>query len=165
MIFQKVILIGAVLMGSTAAFAYPVVGDKVEFSGTFKQDPGAEVPLNLKMEVLSFDGTEQEWIVREETTIDGKTKVSNEDIDAKDMFTPAKVQYVLTNCEARGGVIENVTVPAGTFSACHLVRADSEESKELWIGDVPFGVLKMISHDMEDGEHFAVELQSFTAAQ
>lgn len=163
--FSKLFVAATVVFASSFAMAYPVIGDKVEYQGTIKKDPNPEKAINIKMEIKSFDAQKQEWIIQQDTTVDGRTYSETEDIDANDMFTPERVQYVLTNCAARGGVLESVTVPAGTFDSCKLTKANSEESKEVWIAAVPFGIVKMIDHDIEDGEHLAVELQSFTAAQ
>lgn len=78
---------------------------------------------------------------------------------------PERVQYILTNCVARGGTLESVTVAAGTFDASKMAKtAETEESKEIWIADAAFGIVKMIEHDIEDGEHFSVELRA-TAVQ
>lgn len=163
--FSKIFVAATVVFASSFAIAYPMVGDKVEYQGTVKKDPHPEQPINIKMEIKSFDAQKQEWIVQQDTTIGGQTYSETEDVDASDMFTPERVQYILTNCVARGGTLESVTVAAGAFDTCKMAKTTTEESKEIWIAAVPFGIVKMIEHDIEDGEHFSVELQSFTAAQ
>lgn len=41
---------------------------------------------------------------------------------------------------------ERVTVPAGTFSARHFRAGDAEQA-EVWMADVPFGMVKLVQPD------------------
>ncbi len=59
--------------------------------------------------------------------------------------------------------LEQVTVPAGTFSARHY-RAGGGKTDEVWIADVPFGLVKLLQADgkMELIEHGADAESSIT---
>ncbi|MNJ92555.1 hypothetical protein D3C87_102280 [compost metagenome] len=162
---HKFLMVAPVLMMSSMAFAYPMVGDTVEYKGTYKLDPNPETELVVKKEVVLYNELEKEWLVKVDKTMNGSTTTEVDDVDDEDMMTPEKVQKVLTECVAKGGTLEDLTVPAGTISTCHMKMTCEEDSKEVWIGDVPFGVVKMIKHDMEDGKHKMLELQSFTLGQ
>ena len=162
---SKVFVTAAVVFTSSLSLAYPAIGDKVEYQGIYKSGAQAEKPINIKMEIKSFDAAKQEWIVQQDTTADGHTKTEMEDIDADEMITSEQVSYILANCTASGGVAEKVTVPAGTFDTCHLAQSSTEETQDTWIANVPFGFVKVVQHDLEDNEVLSVELQSFTAAQ
>lgn len=57
------------------------------------------------------------------------------------LFNPNEIDR---NCETYyHGIIENVTVPAGTFKSCKVEDADANGDREtVWFGPVPFEVVK-----------------------
>jgi hypothetical protein len=58
--------------------------------------------------------------------------------------TGASWQKQCASAEELG--VEQVTVPAGTFSARHY-RAGGDRPDEVWIADVPFGLVKLLQAD------------------
>jgi hypothetical protein len=60
--------------------------------------------------------------------------------------------------------VESIKVKAGTFSTCHLksIAADSDGNfNDVYLGVVPFGILKTTSVNPLSGSNQSVELQSF----
>lgn len=154
-----------VTLASTVSLAYPMVGDKAEWEGTYTKDPDAAQTLVVKKEVTEHDDTDKEWMVKVDKIINGVTTTMMEDIDDDKMYSTEKWNEIMTNCEAKKGMLEDVTVPAGTFKTCHMKKTCDGHSWEVWWGDVPFGVVKGNWDDTEKGEHHAVELKTFTLGQ
>lgn len=159
----KSFLAGAVLFGASLSMAYPAVGDKVEWTGSIAYSNGTSVPVKITKEVLSYNDTTKKWTVKEDKTVGSKTET---DIDDESwMFDSAKYARVIAECVSRNGVLEDVTVPGGTFSTCGYTKTDDDETKTKWIGDVPWGIVKSIETDTEDGEVETLELSSIILGQ
>jgi hypothetical protein len=58
--------------------------------------------------------------------------------------------------------VENVTVPAGSFSARHVVFGDAASTHEWWLSDqVPGGTVKQLSKGGSERNSFSLELLAF----
>lgn len=158
----KWIVIGSFLC-TLNAFAYPAVGDRVEYQGTVTQKDGTVIPLTLVKEVVSYNDTTKEFTVREEEDLNGAKKVDQN--DESSLYTSERFKEISTNCVPQGGVIETITVPAGEFATCRVTTTDSEDAEpELtWFGDVPFGAVKLV--EMDDGATRTLELFSVKNGQ
>lgn len=163
---SRLLMAAPLLMATSIAFAYPKVGDKAQYKGTLTQGTTPATELVVDKEVLLFNDLAKKWIVKVDETMNGSTKTELVDVDDAKMYTPAMYQQVMAQCVAKGGTVEAITTPAGNFNTCHgkMMEPDGDW-KEAWIGDVPFGIVKMNKFDAEDNETISVELQSFTAAQ
>lgn len=156
----KNFLVGAILFGASISMAYPAVGDKAEWLGMIAYSNGTSVPVKITKEVLSYNDTTKKWTVKEDKIVGDK--VESETEEESWMFDSAKYAKIIAECTTRGGTLEDVTVAAGTFATCSLTKTDDDETKQKWIGDVPWGIVKAIETDTEDGEVKTLELSSIT---
>ncbi|MEN0060420.1 MAG: hypothetical protein AAGB31_16385 [Bdellovibrio sp.] len=154
---------GAVFFASLIASAYPAVGDKVEYAGTWMKDPETTVNVSLVQEVVEYQEEEDEFIIKIDKTVDGETKTENKDVDADEMYTPEKWQEIKAACEEKGGALEEVSVPAGAFETCHMKKSRHGKTKEVWLGDVPFGLVKAVFSKDVGVIVKSIELQSVSA--
>lgn len=161
---KSALVLGAVLMMAGGyAVAYPEVGDEAKWAGTCKKGTDPEKTIELMAKVIHHDVTDKEWDVQMDWTMDGQTKSEVEDIDEDRMWSPAMWTKVQNGCVAKGGNFEDVTVPAGTFTACHMSKSRGTKTMELWLADVPFGILKAYKSDTAKMKEVKMEMQSFTA--
>lgn len=154
------VVAGLVFLASSFAMAYPMVGDKSEWTGTVV-GPNGTKEAKASMEVLSQDPTTMKWRVKSWMQVG--TWERCETRDKSRLYTPEKWADILANCESKGGVIGEITVPAGTFNTCMMTKMDrdQDESMVVYWGDVPFGVVKVVKTD--DGKVKTMELSSVTA--
>jgi hypothetical protein len=66
------------------------------------------------------------------------------DQNSAQVATGSSWQKLCGSAEELG--VEQVTVPAGTFNARHY-RAGGDKTDEVWIADVPFGLVKLLQAD------------------
>lgn len=142
---------------------YPQIGNKVEYSGTIQLEDGSSLPYTKSLEITSFDEILKEWVIAEEVSVDQTKSTDTDDADEKDLYTHAKYQTLIQTCVGAGGVIEKIKVAAGEFDTCKMTMSEMDdtviETREIWYGDVPFGVVKSISHD--DGQIISYELATY----
>ena len=158
----KSLVLVAGLTASLSAFAMPKVGDQSVLDVTISQ--GAQsISGTITNEVTKFDAAAKVYTVHREVKIQGQPDDVEDAATSEDeMVTDDMVNDMLANCAARGGVTEQVTVPAGIFPSCAL-NLEAEEgikAKKVWVAKVPFGVAKMVT-ERADGVTITVALRSF----
>lgn len=162
---KSALVLGALLMMAGGyAVAYPEVGDEAKWAGTYKEGTNPEKNVELMAKVITHDMGDKEWDIQMDWTMDGQTKSEVEDIDEDKMWSPAMWAKVQSECVAKGGVLEDVTVPAGTFASCHMTKTWGPKSMELWLADVPFGIVKANKANTAKMKEIKMEMQSFTSA-
>lgn len=163
---------GIVFFASTYAMAYPMVGDKVEWTGTVVGTDGTTTEVKGSKEVLSQDPTTMKWLVKSWVQM-GKWERC-ETKEKKNLYSSEKWQEIMTNCVTRGGVMEEITVPAGTYNTCKMTKTgddkgghhgDDGDSVTMWWGDVPFGLVKVMKTDGDSGKVKTMELSTVTLGQ
>lgn len=161
----KNFLLGAILLGATQALAYPMVGDKAEWNGTIVSEDGTSVAVKITKEVTAYNETTKKWTVVEEKTVGDKVETDTDEV--RKLFSSDDFAKVIAMCETKGGKLETVTVPAGTYDTCTYMKTDDddEETTQKWIGDVPFAVVKKVKDDKEDKKVTTLELTSVTLGQ
>ncbi|MFS4458503.1 hypothetical protein [Bdellovibrio sp. HCB2-146] len=163
----KNFLLGAILLGAIQAWAYPKVGDKAEWAGTIVSGDGTSVAVKVTKEVMSFNETTKKWTVKEEKTIGDKMETETNEVSR--LYSSEDYTKVIAMCESKGGKLESITVPAGTYNTCSYTKSDKgkddDETVTKWIGDVPFAIVKKVKDDKEDKEVTTLELQSVTLGQ
>lgn len=159
---MKALLSMLIILGVPSAYAYPMVGDKVEFKAT--ETEGSETKeMTGSYEVVGYNETTKKWAVMTTWIKDGQQRTKEKQVS--EMFTSEKAQEIMTNCESKGGKLEDVTVGAGTFATCLMIKDQGDEMKHTWWGDVPFGVVKFMEHEKDNSETKTVELMSVTLGQ
>jgi hypothetical protein len=88
-----------------------------------------------------------------ESFLDGASQ-GTEDAPSSD---ETEMANAYADCAASGGKIENTTVPAGSFKACHLV---SNEQEIYFSPEVAFDVIKMKQMD-DSGNATEIVLKAF----
>ena len=146
---MKAFLSTLVFLGMSSAYAYPTVGDKVEFKMTEVEDAQTK-EVTGSVEVVGYNDISKKWTLQKTWMKNGKEKTHQQETTM--MFTPEKAQEILTNCESGGGKLEDVTVAAGTFASCLVVKEHGDETKHIWWADVPFGVVKAIETEKDPNE-------------
>ncbi|WP_413581858.1 hypothetical protein [Bdellovibrio sp. HCB288] len=129
-----------VMLSGFAAMAYPNVGDKVTWSGNFKDTQGVTTEIHITKEVVGFNSDTKQWKVKKHTKV-GKEDAT-ETIEVADLYNPEKYKEVLENCEKQGGVIETLETNPGKYKTCKISTTDSSGVViEKWWGDIPFGIV------------------------
>jgi hypothetical protein len=162
--FLNVLAAGTVILASTVALAYPKVGDKAGYNGSCKKGT-EEKTWTLSKEVLLWVDADKKWVIKKDTMKDGGTKTELEYVADADMWSSAMWTDMMTNCVTKGGVMEDVTVPAGTYNTCHMMTTEDGKTKHMWWGDVPWGIVKKMKEDTAEGKTTTWELNSVTAAE
>lgn len=152
---MKKIIVLATMLVSVSSFAMPKVGDYAEFTGTTTRD-GKSLPGYLTTEITAFDAATKEYTVKTVYQFQDEGAPTVEESKQTDMPTDATIDSILANCANIQGVTETITVPAGTFTTC---KAPSDQEGYVWIGKVPFGVVKL--DVVQDGTHILMDLKSF----
>nr|WP_295902440.1 hypothetical protein [uncultured Bdellovibrio sp.] len=129
----------ATLLAGTA-FAYPNVGDKVQWTGTVKQPDGSLMEVKIIKEVTSFNKKENKWTVKYEATMGSET--STQLIQVDNLYSPDRYKEMMANCMLQGGTVEKISTPAGNYDTCKMTTVASDGSTvEKWWGNIPFGVV------------------------
>lgn len=145
----------------TLSLAYPSIGTIAEYEGKVEKGKGkSEQPLKLSRQIVDLDKESKTWIIENTRTVSGKAKASLEEIAMRELSSPAKLQELIFRCTNATGEVQTITVPAGTFKTCHLKKSDPESAEELWIADVPFGIVKKVEKDFINNTTENYELKS-----
>ena len=160
---KKFLAFASVLLAGLVASAYPAINDKATFNGLYIPKGSTQgVQFMQTMEIKSFNASTQKYlVVRTLDLPDGRSQEEQAETAASDLMTQSSVNQILANCAAVGGVSEQIKVTAGTFNTCKITQTNST----IWLGDVPFGIVKMISLDSGSGATIALELSLFQAGQ
>jgi hypothetical protein len=139
---MKKILFVITLFWALSINAEVKLGDKASFQ--LRYNP--EIPNHSSfktLEVIEVNKTAGTYTYKESVISNGTTLYSITHIDRLINVTSSNQNYV--NCESSDiGTFENITVPAGSFLACHVSfrPIPSMEADELFFADVPFGIVK-----------------------
>jgi len=129
----------ALLLAGTA-WAYPSVGDRVQWTGSVTQANGTAVPVKITKEVMSFNKDTSRWVVKFEATMGAET--TSKTVEEEHLFTRDQFKKILAQCEAQGGKLEKIAAPAGIYETCKTVTTAADGTLvEKWWGDIPFGVV------------------------
>lgn len=153
---MKSIVFIALALAGQMVLAFPKIGDSATFKGLYTGGGGGEMAFTQKLTLVGQNSGG--WTLRSELTADNGRQQSDENtVPASDLLSSEQVAEILSICPQAGGALENVTVPAGTFQACAIPQA---RNSKIWIGNVPFGIVKQIQIDEEEN-NVTVELESF----
>lgn len=121
---------------SRAARAFPETGDFVQFVAMYEG-----FPVVMEKRVLFHDPADKMCKVKSIMTYKERV-IQEQTVMVPDTFlyNLEKIQDVLRNCEAREGVISDVTVDGKSFQVCEFYNEDSQLTS--MIGPVPFGLVR-----------------------
>lgn len=136
---------------TSAAHAFPAVGDIATFRGTW-----GEEPIEQTMTYTAFDASSRQFTKLTTTTVGTNPTVSLETIvEFNDSASEEALQSIVTNCDQVNGTNESLAVPAGTFDTCKVA---TNGGGFVFLGVVPFGVVRMDT--VADGKDLKVDLVS-----
>ena len=121
---------------SVTSWAFPETGDFVQFVAMYEGSP-----VVMEKRVLFYDPADKMCKVKSIMTYKDRV-IQEQTVKVPDTFlyNLEKIQDVLRNCEAREGVISNVTVDGKSFQVCEFYNEDSQLTS--MIGPVPFGLVR-----------------------
>lgn len=135
---------------SVAALAMPNVGD----FAVYEINANGMI-INQKIELTAYNASTGKFTQLETTSFQGQQQQTTTLVNGSELATEADIGQVLTFCETPNvnGVLETVTVPAGSFNTCAI--SDSQSGMRLNYGNVPFGIVKL------DGAGLSLQLLEF----
>jgi hypothetical protein len=129
----KLGLVFCVTVFSAELFARtPVIGDFVEYNVISTSLSNFEPPAktDIYTEKAEFIGhRNSRWIIRVTQTGDRNRQYTSSRLTDE---VVARTPNEYLNCLANGGTEEVITVPAGTFEACHQTLKNSRGSNDTW---------------------------------
>ena len=150
-----------VLLLSSVVFAIPAVGDYAKYS------------LNMTVNGQVLAGTLEETLTAYDPASDSFTEqivVTDQNGNAQTQLSTTQRSQLLNDavlgqlpavCAQAGGSLGSTTVPAGTFNTCN-VPASNGSTGNVWIGDVPFGIVQANVADSSSGTTTALALLAYT---
>jgi hypothetical protein len=124
-------------LASSAAMAFPEVGDWAKYDGEFTTAQGQKINYELTQELIGYTADTDMFTMRVTSEAGGKQDIQ-EAIIGRDQFLPTdRLQKLVEFCAA-SGIGVNFQTPAGTFPAC---VQPTENGGRLAFGAVPFGIL------------------------
>ncbi len=157
---MKLFLASAALLLSVVAQASPKVGDYSEFQLTVSQGAQSMVGSYI-MAVISESG--DSVVVTTTIHFDGQPDQFQQDQMKKtDLLSDQTISDVLTNCAAYGGSAEQLSTTNGPIATCKMAMQGQDPANpgQMWIGAVPFGIVKQIQSTPE-GQTFTLDLKKF----
>jgi hypothetical protein len=145
--------------GASVAMAYPTLHDKVTLSGRYTPANGSGIDFVQTLEITGYDAAKKEYTVTATETLLGRSQTQDQKMSSDNMATPDAVKQMIASCSAIGGTPEKVTVPA--FDTCAVPQSNNGK---LWVGDVPFGVVKLINVD-QSGNRIEAQLTNVSRGQ
>jgi hypothetical protein len=124
-------------LASTAAMAFPEVGDWAKYDGEFTTPQGQKINYELTQELIGYDAQTDVFTMRVTSEAGGKQDIQEAQV-GRDQFLPTdRIQKLVDFCVA-SGVGVNLQTPAGIFPAC---VQPTENGGRMAFGVVPFGIL------------------------
>ncbi len=163
-LMTKLFSAALVLLFSSAAFAYPAIGDQAVMKGVLTQN-GVNADITLDRSIVSFDAINNSYSVVQTVNIDGQAQTTTSVEKGDDLISQEQVGQILSFCAMFGGLSETLTVPAGTFATCKLQTKDENDQPDgfAWVGDVAFGIVRVVSTKL--GDEYFLDLESFHTAK
>jgi hypothetical protein len=139
----------------------PLPGDFALFAGS-GQINGQALPLSVELRVLALDETKNFFLKRTLTSFGGQLDTREEWLTGDSITTSAKGAEIITLCSIHGGRLELIAVPAGRFQSCHVESQDETTYSEVWVGAVPFGIVRSISRAKDGSVMTDLVLQAYS---
>lgn len=128
------------------AFAYPAVGDRVEWRGEIVTTEGEKQPVTFQKEVIAFDAKNSTWSIKH-TSLYGNKVMESKTTEAKILYNPEKYKALMKACQRKGGSIEEIEATTGKYRSCKIVSHKADGTiVETWWSDLPFGIVERKTH-------------------
>ena len=155
----------ALTLAATSAFAWPKVGDVADYDIVITQGTQTQA-ISMTVATTSIDASKDLIVQTTILSANGRTQSQQQSGKLSDMQNLANaIPGVLAQCASRGGTLENIVTPAGTFNSCKLANNDSETTGFVWIADVVNGWSKITQTNNASGQVTTATMHAFKAAQ
>lgn len=143
---QKLSIITLTFLFPALSFAYPHIGDKVQWEGNIKARAGQVTPVKITKEVVSYNEKSKKWTVKYVAAVGDNVTTEFQETD--ELYTPSKHKQMLSSCRDNGGSLEELTAPAGKYDTCKITTKTADGTViEKWYGDIPFGIVGRTTAD------------------
>ncbi|NUN05539.1 MAG: hypothetical protein HUU57_07240 [Bdellovibrio sp.] len=157
---MKTYLLLILISFSGNLFAYPNVGDRVEWRGVAQIQNQSPQPLVISKEIIAFDPRQSLWSVQYKVTLGAKTE--SKVLEERDLYTPAHFKKVLATCADQGGILEDLETTVGSYKTCKLTAKLSDGTLvEKWWGDIPFGVVSKNTRSPAGNDKLPIDMASY----
>ena len=159
-LFSALFLMAGILFAGVAEAAYPAVGNIARYitddslMGTYEQE--SEI---FKYEPIT--ATEGRFRIRQTHFLSHGEDVTVAVQNSSQMLSTEIVARYLTYCAGMNGVLQTITVPAGTFKTCRITITGESYINEVYIADVPFGWAKMEFNSTNGSGGFTTVLKNY----
>ena len=150
----------SVLLLSSLAVASPKVGDFAAFDATLTQG-GQAMPLEITLELTQHDAAQNRYMQKQVIKVGGQDQVSEDWVAAADLLTDEIIDGIVSGCEREGGKIESVEAARSTIQTCAIAQDTAEEKGTVWIGKVPFGLVKLDTTYKSNNSHLVALLKEY----
>ncbi|UXR63276.1 hypothetical protein EZJ49_09320 [Bdellovibrio bacteriovorus] len=145
MFLAKTLLAAIISLIPLTVVAYPSIGDKVSWTGEINRN-GETLGVKITKEILSHDKENHLWKIRIDASIGDEN--NSHIVETPDMYTPEKFKSIIADCVRKGGKLEKLKAPAGTYNTCKMSTTLTDGTLiERWWGDIPFGVVSKSTRD------------------
>ena len=140
----SILLFACISTSGILVQAETLIGDLTLYKGQTVSS-GQIVPYSITYSVASFNSAADTFHVESTIQYDSYVSYHSRDTLKSEMVTEEMAAEIVKNCEtSEGGILETVTVKAGTFLACKKPRPDFPNLIN-WYAPVPVrGVVKFI---------------------
>jgi hypothetical protein len=159
-------IIGALVLTltATAAFAWPKVGDTADYDIVVTQGAQSQA-ITMNVATITVDPTRDLIVQTTTLSANGRTQSQQQSGKLSDTQNFANaIPTLLAQCASRGGTLENVVTPAGTFNSCKIANNDSNSTGFVWIANVVNGWSKIVTTNTSNGQVTTGTIKAFTAA-
>jgi hypothetical protein len=159
---MKTAIATLILLFSFVSFAYPAINDSVTYNGKYTFTEANFTVGFIQESAITGENKEAGKMTVHNALYlpDSSVQEEDQEVSLTELKTQAQVLQLLQNCAAAGGKSETIEVVGGTFATCHL----TSESAEIWIGDVPFAIVKQITKD-DKGNFMELEIALYTVGE
>jgi hypothetical protein len=152
-------IIGFLLSGSFAV-AMPAVNDYAQFAATVSDGTKTQTAV-YELQLTAYDAQKKEFTMSVTFSHDGQSVTQTNQVPEGNLPTDAVIAQMLTNCTAFGGKAEKLTVGTAAIDTCAIPSGEGDESGTVWIGAVPFGVVKQQVTNTKSGLTNTMTLSSY----
>jgi hypothetical protein len=157
--FIRFAVVGVFAVASISSAFAQTSGDQVQYRGQYVTSEGVS-EINVTSTITSLENGMA--IINSKGIFAGQDFDVSEELEVSgSVLDQAVIAYILDNCEAIGGAIVEVTVKAGTFTACKGGYEDEQGSATYHYAKVPFGLVKSELKNSAEGVMYSYELASF----
>lgn len=154
------LLVLSLALSSLSAMATPKVGDYALFDAVMTQNL-KPVSFLLSMELTAYDAAQKKYQQKQVITVNGKAQEQSDWVAVDDLTSDAAIDSLLSDCVNQGGKAESITVATASIPTCAFPQDTADEKGTVWVGKVPFGLVKIDTVYKADNRHLVATLKSF----